>query len=78
MAESYDLLVPIFRGGKLVYEVPEIEAARACARKQLASLSPATRHLDNPQPYQVGLEASLDQLRSQLIAQNKAQPRDST
>lgn len=74
---SSDLLVPIFRGGESVYRVPEIEAARDRAREQLCSLPSATRRLENPRPYHVGLESSLDKLRSDLIAQRKEQPQNS-
>jgi nicotinate phosphoribosyltransferase len=70
---DYDLLVPIFRGGKVVYEAPSIEASRDHLRKQLSCAPLETLQLNNPLPYQVGLERSLYELRSALIAHAKEQ-----
>jgi nicotinate phosphoribosyltransferase len=74
--EYLDLLLPIFRHGELVYRVPPIEASREHTRKQLSSAPPAILQLSRPPPYTVGLEKSLHELRSTLIARAKEQ-RDS-
>jgi nicotinate phosphoribosyltransferase len=71
--EYSDLLVPIFRDGELVYRVPGIEASREHTRKQLRSAPPAILKLSRPRLYKVGLEKSLHELRSTLIAQAKEQ-----
>jgi nicotinate phosphoribosyltransferase len=63
-----DLLVPIFRSGKVVYEAPPIGASRELLRKQLSCAPPEILQLNNPQPYKTGLERSLHELRSKLIA----------
>jgi nicotinate phosphoribosyltransferase len=63
-----DLLVPIFRKGALVYQVPNLAASRERTRQQLSHLPPEAVRLDNPQAYPVGLEKSLHELRSTLIA----------
>jgi nicotinate phosphoribosyltransferase len=68
-----DLLAPIFRRGELVYRVPEIHASREGGRKQLSCAPPAVLRLNNPQRYDVGLEASLYHLRSELVARAKQQ-----
>jgi nicotinate phosphoribosyltransferase len=68
-----DLLVPIFRDGELVYRVPPIEASREHTRKQLSSAPPAILKLKRPRPYKVGVEKSLHELRSILIARAKEQ-----
>jgi nicotinate phosphoribosyltransferase len=68
-----DLLVSIFRRGELVYELPAIEASREHTRKQLGCLPPEVMRLENPRPYKVGLERSLHELRSTLIARAKEQ-----
>jgi nicotinate phosphoribosyltransferase len=68
-----DLLLPIFRDGDLVYRVPTIEASREHARKQLSSAPPAILTLSKPRHYKVGLEKSLHELRSTLIARAKGQ-----
>ena len=72
-ADSIDLLVPIFRKGELTCQPSDVQESREHGRQQLAALPPATRQLESPQPYPVGLERSLDELRSALIAQNKKQ-----
>ncbi len=69
-----DLLVPIFRKGELVYQVPNLAASRERTQHQLSRLPPETARLDNPRAYQIGLERSLHQLRSTLIARAKEQP----
>jgi nicotinate phosphoribosyltransferase len=63
-----DLLVPIFRGGQVVYETPNIEMSRAHLRKQLSCASPGILQLNDPVPYKIGLEQSLHELQSKLIA----------
>jgi nicotinate phosphoribosyltransferase len=63
-----DLLVPIFRDGELVYQVPKIEASRQRARKQLSRAPPEILRLKAPKGYKIGLEKSLHELRSTLIA----------
>jgi nicotinate phosphoribosyltransferase len=68
-----DLLVPIFRHGKLVYRVPPIEAAREHARQQLSSAPPEILRLNRPRHHKVGLEKSLHELRSTLITRAKRQ-----
>ena len=72
-AHFTDLLVPIFRGGQLVYEAPSIEASRKHLRKQLSCAPPEILQLTNPVRYKVGLEQSLHELRSKLIARVRQQ-----
>jgi nicotinate phosphoribosyltransferase len=77
-----DLLVPIFRTGKVVDEGSSIETSRECLRKQLRCAPPEILQLNDPLPYRIGLEESLHELRSQLIAQanrnERANPRRSS
>ena len=68
-----DLLVPIFRAGELVYEQPTIEESREHVRKQLSCAPPEILQLNDPVPYKIGLEQSLHELRSRLIARAKEQ-----
>jgi nicotinate phosphoribosyltransferase len=71
--EYTNLLVPIFRKGKLVYQVPELGTSRERTRQQLSRLPPEVARLDNPRAYRVGLEKSLHELRSTLVARPKEQ-----
>src|SRR6266536_206148 len=68
-----DLLVPVFRRDQLVYQTPNLEASREHARKQLDCAPPEILRLKNPTPYKIGLERSLHELRSTLIARAKEQ-----
>jgi len=66
-----DLLVPVFRSGELVYELPSLDDARRRAQQQLAQLNPAVKRLVEPQPYPVGLEIGLNQRRTELILKER-------
>jgi nicotinate phosphoribosyltransferase len=68
-----DLLVPIFRKGELVYQAPELEVSREHTRTQLSCAPPEILRLTDPTPYKIGLEKSLHELRSRLIARAKEQ-----
>jgi nicotinate phosphoribosyltransferase len=68
-----DLLVPIFRAGRLVYEGPSIEASRVHVRKQLGCAALDILRLKDPTAYKIGLERSLHELRATLIAHAKEQ-----
>jgi nicotinate phosphoribosyltransferase len=64
-----DLLVPISRGGKVVHEAASIETSREHLCKQLSCAPPEILQLKDPGTYKTGLEQSLHELRSKLIAQ---------
>ena len=68
-----DLLVPVFRKGDLVYQVPELRESRKCTRQQLSNAPSEILKLHRPRPYIVGLEKSLHELRSTLLVQAKQQ-----
>lgn len=69
---SEDLLQPLFRGGRLCAPVPELGQARDRAAAQLASLSPRSRRLLNPQIYLVGMEERLAARKQELVARARA------
>jgi nicotinate phosphoribosyltransferase len=73
--EYTSLLVPVFRKGDLVYQVPDLAASRERMRQQLSCAPSEILRLSNPAPYKVGLERSLHELRSQLVAHAKEQLR---
>ena len=68
-AESEDLLVPVFRNGEVVYDAPPIQDVRTRAQQQLDQLAPATKRRLNPQPFPVGLERSLFELKMRLVSE---------
>lgn len=70
-ATREDLLVPIFRGGVLVYDEPSLGDVKAHAQAQLGQLYAGTKRLLNPHEYPVGLEPGLFDLKTQLIFKNR-------
>ncbi|HUU83809.1 MAG TPA: nicotinate phosphoribosyltransferase [Phycisphaerae bacterium] len=62
-----DMLVPILRGGNVVYRVPSVEDARRHTREQLGRLHPGIRRLVNPHRYPAGLERGLHDRKTRLI-----------
>ena len=68
-----ELLLPIFRHGQLVYQMPKIHESREHARTQLSCAPPEVMKLNNPRRYDVGIESSLHRLKSKLIARAQEQ-----
>ena len=66
-AQHEDLLVPIFRAGNCVYEIPTRQRIKEYVAEQLSKFHPTTRRLLNPHEYPVGLEPALHKLRTELI-----------
>ncbi len=62
-----DLLVPIFRHGERVYDIPSIEAIRLRRHAQLERFHAGVKRFDNPHRYPVGLEKSLFDLKTRLV-----------
>jgi nicotinate phosphoribosyltransferase len=69
---SQDLLIPIFRAGRRVYDPPALIETQNFARQQLSSFHEGIRRRLNPHAYPVGLEKSLSELRTQLVLQTRA------
>ena len=65
-AEHTDLLVPIFRKGKSVYDLPCIEQNRSYAAMQVSSLDPSLKKIKNPEKYGVWIDSMLILKRKQL------------
>jgi nicotinate phosphoribosyltransferase len=63
-----DLLVPLLRGGEVVYAAPSLAEAQARARAQLAALPEAVRRLDEAEVYPVGLDERLAALKATVMA----------
>jgi nicotinate phosphoribosyltransferase len=66
-----DLLAPIFRRGKLVYEEPDLRVTQQRTRDQLAMLHPGIKRFINPHRYPAGLEKRLYDLRTELILKGR-------
>lgn len=70
-----DLLVPIFRAGRRVYDQPPIAEIRRAAREQVERFHPGVRRFVNPHGYPVGLERGLHDLRTELILKARGAPK---
>jgi nicotinate phosphoribosyltransferase len=68
-----DLLVPILRQGKLVYDLPALDSTRAHARRQLSMLHAGIKRFDNPHQYPAGLELTLHEFKTDLILRAKGE-----
>lgn len=67
--EMRPLLVPIFLGGKLVYNCPSVEEIKAYCKKEQESLWEECRRLTNPHAVHVDLSDKLYEMKKQLLAQ---------
>jgi nicotinate phosphoribosyltransferase len=66
-AACEDLLVPILRQGKQVYEIPDLTAIRQRTRQQLDGFHSGVKRFVNPHQYPVGLELGLNERKMELI-----------
>lgn len=66
-----DLLIPIFKSGKLIYDEPDIKTIRENTISNLNKLPKEIKLLINPNSYFVGLEETLNNLKKELILKAK-------
>lgn len=71
--ECKELLVPIYKKGKLVYDLPDIETIRAYCRQQLDTLWDEVLRFENPHNYYVDLSQNLWDCKDQLLLQAKCE-----
>jgi nicotinate phosphoribosyltransferase len=62
-----DLLVPVFRQGRRVYDPPGLEEVRRRVREQLAGFHGGVKRFVHPHRYPVGLELGYFDLKTRLI-----------
>ncbi len=65
--QSQNLLVPIFREGKLVYKLPTLQEIQKNTQKELSYFHPGIKRFLNPHQYVVGMEKWLYDLKIDLI-----------
>ena len=68
-----DLLIPVLRRGKLMYDLPSLDSVRARAQRQLAMLHPGIKRFENPHQYPAGLELTLHEFKTELILRAKGE-----
>lgn len=64
-----DLLVPVFRKGKLVYRSPGLPDIRAYTLENLRALDPTYKRFRNPHTYHVSLSYRLHRTKQRLLRQ---------
>ena len=69
-----DLLIPVMRGGKGVYEPPPIEQARRRTFEQVAALPEEVKRFEKPGPYPVRLETALAARKREMIRRIQGEP----
>jgi nicotinate phosphoribosyltransferase len=69
-----DLLVPIFRAGRRVYDPPPLVDVRRRAADELSRFHSGVKRFVNPHRYPVGLERGLHDLRTRLIVEARGHP----
>jgi nicotinate phosphoribosyltransferase len=72
VSEIEPLLVEILREGKLVYDLPDLEAIRAFRSDDIERLDPGVRRIMNPHIYHVSLTQKLWALKQDLIDEARA------
>lgn len=68
--EAVPLLVPIFKGGELVYQVPSLQASQDYCTRQIDSLWNEVKRFENPHNYYVDLSQNLWDMKQKLLAEN--------
>ncbi|MBO5269624.1 MAG: nicotinate phosphoribosyltransferase [Clostridia bacterium] len=66
-----ELLVPIFKNGELVYDLPDLDEIRAHCARELNSMWSSVLRFENPHNYYVDLSERLWQIKHDMITQNQ-------
>jgi nicotinate phosphoribosyltransferase len=72
--EGEDLLVPVVRGGRVVYDRPPLAAIRSRAGAELARFHAGVRRFVHPHQFPVGLERRLHDVRTRLVLEARGLP----
>lgn len=68
-----ELQVPIFTNGKLVYDVPTLDAVREYHQAQMDTLWSEVKRLNKPHKYFVDLSQKLFDLKNELVEEKRSQ-----
>jgi nicotinate phosphoribosyltransferase len=69
--EARELLVPIFEGGKQVYQSPPLSEIRDYCTRQVKTLWPEVKRFENPHTYYVDLSDKLLELRNGMLNEKR-------
>ncbi len=65
--EAKEIMVPIFKNGKQVYQPPSLQDVRQHAAKEIGSLENETKRFTNPHLYKVSLSDTLHHIKKNLL-----------
>ena len=65
-----ELQVPVFQGGKLVYQLPTLQEIQDYCKKEVDALWDEVKRFDNPHTYYVDLSQKLWDIKYQLLREN--------
>jgi len=66
-----ELLVPIFKNGELVYDIPSLADVRAHCAKEIEGMWEEVRRFTNPHNYYVDLSEKLWQLKQDMLSSHR-------
>lgn len=67
LPESNSIMIPLVRGGRLVYSYPTLQEIQQYAQQRFSLLPDQHKRLIDPEPYHVGLSDQLYKLKQSLI-----------
>ena len=65
--KAVELMVPIFKNGELVYQVPDLQSSRAYCQRQVDALWDEVKRFENPHNYYVDLSQKLWDIKQSLL-----------
>ncbi len=68
--EARELLVPIFKGGKRVYELPKLDEIKAYSEAEIDRLWDEVKRFENPHAYYVDLSTKLWEIKNRLLEES--------
>jgi nicotinate phosphoribosyltransferase len=69
-----DLLIPVFRQGELIYQLPYIEDIKLRVKEQFEKFHEGIKRFVNPHTYPVGLEKYLFDFKTELVMKLRKAP----
>jgi nicotinate phosphoribosyltransferase len=66
-----ELLIPLYKNGKLVYKLPSVEDIKQYCQEELGTLWDEVKRFENPHNYYVDLSQKLWDLKNDLLSVNQ-------
>ena len=68
---AYEMMVPIFKNGELVYKLPTLKEIKTYCAYQVSTLWPEVKRFDNPHNYYVDLSPKLMELKDKMLLEHR-------